>query len=351
MISDENDVAGMPRLQLLLPGLLGVAAPEPNSEIVPKVSALEALLARAEHGSLAERGFEPLLFSLLGTEIPSDSDLPIAAVTRVLDLGLVDNGWWIRADPVHLSPHRDQLILTDSHALDLSQDEANRLAAEIAEVYAPDGWAFKAPRPSRWYFKPPRTPKVMTTPLSDVVGRDIHPYLPRGSEAKAWHTILNEIQILLHTAKVNEERERDGKLPVNSLWFWGGGRLPRVRSVGWSGLWSTEPVSLALARLTETPTQSTPINLNEWLGNATRPGPHLVVLDHLRAATSYRDTDTWAHAIEELERTWFEPLLLALKDRRLESAALLTDSGQAFYLTSRSARRWWRRRKSLVSYR
>ncbi len=338
-------------LQLLVPGLLGVVAADPGAYDLPRLPAVEALLARAERQALPLRGFEALLFSVFGAEIPAEGDLPIAAVTRVLDLGVVDNGWWLRADPVHLSPRRDQLILTDSYALDLSQDEANRLAAEISEIYAPDGWMLKAPRPSRWYLKPPRAPKVMTTPLPDVVGRDIHPYLPRGPEAKTWHTTLNEMQILLHTAKVNDEREQAGRMPANSLWFWGGGRLPRIQPVAWGGLWSTEPVSLGLARLTETPSQSVPGGFAEWQRHVDRAGAHLVVLDALRPAVLYRDVELWSQTMTELEHTWFEPLFAALKARTIKSVTILTDTGQSFQLTPGRARRWWRRGKTPTSYR
>ena len=347
----SGTVADVSPLQLLLPGLLGIQGSESEPQEPPRLPALETLLTRAERQSLPVRGLESLLFSLFGAEIPDDADLPVAAVTRVLDLGVVDSGWWIRADPVHLNPQRDQLILSDSYALDLTQEEANRLAAEISEVYAPDGWTVKAPRPSRWYIKPSHTPKVTTTPLPEVVGRDIHPYLPRGSEAKAWHTILNEIQIVLHTSKVNEQREHAGKLPVNSLWFWGGGRMPRIQSVGWGGLWSTEPVSLTLARLAELPTQSTPANFNEWQQQVPGPQAQLVVLDALRAPVLYRNADSWASLMEQLERDWFAPLLEALCERRLESAVLLTDNGSSFRITSRQARRWWRFKKSFSTFR
>src|SRR5687767_4981227 len=102
--------ADTPQLQLLLAGLFGVQGPESEPQKPPQLPALETLLTRAERQALPVRGLEPLLFSLFGAEIPVDADLPVAAVTRVLDLGIVDNGWWIRADPVHLSPQRDQLI-------------------------------------------------------------------------------------------------------------------------------------------------------------------------------------------------------------------------------------------------
>jgi hypothetical protein len=339
-----------PQLCLLVAGLFGPPSP-PEEGALPALPALETLLARAEPQPARGRGLEPLLFSLFNVDTPEDGDLPVAAVTRVLDLGVVDNGWWLRADPVHLRPERDRLILADSHALDLTQDEAHRLVAEILEVYSADGWTLKAPRASRWYLKPARAPKMVTTPLPDAVGRDIHPYLPQGKDGKAWHTVLNEVQILLHTAKVNDERERRGKLPVNSLWFWGGGRLPRLRPVSWSCLWSAEPVSLALARLAETPSRALPTGLDDWRRQADRGGEHLVVLDEMRRPAQYGDAEAWRTAVESFERDWIAPLLPALRRRTLAKVTLLTDTGRCFYLTPKLARRWWRRRRPLAYYR
>jgi hypothetical protein len=337
-------------LYLLIPGLFGLPRNDLQMQQPARLPALEALLARAERRPEPIRGLETTLFTLFGAETPDEGDLPVAAVTRVLDLGVVDNGWWLRADPVHLAPRRDQLVLSDNHALDLTQDETNGLVAEIMEVYEQDGWMLKAPRPSRWYLKPPRAPKITTTALADVVGSDIHPYLPRGAEAKAWHTTLNELQILLHTAKVNDAREHAGKLAVNSVWFWGGGRLPRLEPTRWKGLWSTEPVSLSLARLSETPSQSTPHDFKEWLRQRTQSGAHMVVLDMLRPAALYRDAVDWMQLMQQLDRHWFEPLFDGLKRRAIPSATLITDTGQSFTIDSRMARRWWRRRHPLAVY-
>jgi hypothetical protein len=338
-------------LHLVVPGLFGGSGSGAEPQPTSRHPELEGLLARAQVAHDEGRSFEALLFALMGAEVDEQEDLPVAAVTRVLDLGVVDNGWWMRADPIHLAPRRDQLIASDSYALDITQAEAAPLAAEIMETYIADGWTLKAPRPSRWYLKPPRTPRITTTALPEIVGRDIHPYLPRGSEAKAWHTILNEIQILLHTARVNELRERAGKLAVNSLWFWGGGRLPTIKAKGWSSLWSVEPVSLGLARLSEVPSQSLPHSFDEWQRAAAREGSHLVVLDVLRPAALYRDLLHWSQAMQQLEQDWFAPLWRSLKRRELDSVTLLGDAGVSFHVDSSMARRWWKRRKPLASYR
>jgi hypothetical protein len=178
----------------------------------------------------------------------------------------------------------------------------------------------------------------------------VHPFLPSGPDGKAWHTTLNEIQILLHTMNVNAEREKTGKLPVNSLWFWGGGRMPRIQPVSWTQVWSKEPVSLSLARLSGTPCQTTPDRFEDWQQLADRSGEHLVVLDDVRYAALYGDLPEWSKAMQRLERDWLLPLLQALKSNAISSATLVTDAGMEFSITSRQARRWWRFRLPLANY-
>lgn len=336
-------------ITILIPGLLGPVGG--SAECSPTVPVLETLIGRSDYREARPAvEFEQQVFSLFGLSAPVDSDLPVAAVTRALDLGVIDTGWWLRADPVHLRPERDRLILLDTQVVPLNRDEASRLTGEVMEAYDGDGWLLKSPRPGRWYLKPPRAPRIVTTPLPRVVGKDIHPYLPQGKDGKAWHTILNEIQILLHTAAVNSEREQRGELPINSLWFWGGGRLPRISQVEWAHVFAEEPVSLALARLSEVPSSARPTNFTDWLRQAQRPGAHLVVLDQARATVQYRQEREWMTFVERLEREWMTPLWYSLKARELDELVIYTDVG-TYRIGQRQIRRWWRRRRPLASFR
>jgi hypothetical protein len=294
---------------------------------------------------------ETQLFALFGVESAAGADLPVAAVTRALDLGVIDKGWWLRADPVHLRPARDRLILLDTEVVSLTRDEATRLAAELLETYEQDGWLLKAPRPGRWYLKPAHPPKITTTPLPQVIGKDIHALLPQGKDGKAWHTILNEMQILLHTAAVNVEREQRGELPINSLWFWGGGQLPNISAVPWAAVHSEEPVSLALARLAEVSSAAAPATFADWQRQASQAGAHLVVLDQARAASQYGERERWKDFAERFERDWAKPILAAVKSGAIGAFTLYTDSGTCFRLSRSQARRWWRRRQPLATYR
>lgn len=336
------------RLTLLVPGLFGPDT-EPGGA-ARRWMALETLLARSDRSTSPAASFEAQLFGLFGVTRPADGDWPVAAVTRIVDAGVVDKDWWMRADPVHLQASANGLILTDAAALKLTPQDANALVAELMEVFTADGWLFKAAHAERWYLRPLSPPTIQTHALPEVIGCDIHAFLPRGPDAKAWHTIMNEIQILLHTSGVNQAREARGELPINSLWFWGAGRLPQLGRSDWAQVWSNEPLSLGLARLAVIPGAMAPSTATDWLATADRAGEHLVVLDQARRPAIRGDIAAWSDALREINDHWLEPALQALKQGALARITLLTD-GAAFTLSVRGLRRWWRRRRSLAHYR
>ncbi len=335
------------QLVLLVPGLLGWAEEDGNNR---RFAALETLLARADRVTQVATGFEARLFGLFGVPRPADGDWPVAAVTRIVDAGVVDKDWWMRADPVHLHASANGLILTGATELKLTTQDANALVAELMEIFTADGWLFKAAHAARWYLRPLAPPAIQTHALPDVIGRDIHPFLPYGPDAKAWHTIMNEIQILLHTSNVNQAREARGELPINSLWFWGAGRLPQIGRSDWAHVWSNEPLGLGLARLADIPGAKTPATAADWLSIAAQGGVHLVVLEQARRAVIYGDAAAWGDGLQDINDRWLEPALQALKKGALARLTLHTD-GAAFTLTARGLRRWWRRRRSLEHYR
>lgn len=333
------------RLALLVPGLFGPAGEQGGER---RFAALETLLARADRREHAVAGFEARLFDLFGVTRPPNGDWPVAAVTRIVDAGVVDNDWWMRADPVHLHATASGLILTDAAELKLTLQEASELVAELMEVFTADGWLFKAAHPQRWYLRPLTPPEIRTHALPDIIGRDIHSYLPYGADAKAWHTILNEIQILLHTSNVNQAREARGELPVNSLWFWGAGRLPQLGRTDWTRVWSDEPLGLGLARLAGIPGATASDAPARWLQAA---GSQLVILDQARRPAGYGNEAAWVDWIHDINERWIAPALQALKLNAIQQLTLYTDSGAEFTLRSRTLRRWWRRRQPLGHYR
>ncbi|VAX04301.1 hypothetical protein MNBD_GAMMA20-677 [hydrothermal vent metagenome] len=332
-------------LTLLVPAL----RPHVDYGVLPeRLPALETLLGRADRFDTGQYGLEASLFALFAVKVDAEHDLPVASVTYTADTGRPPEGACLRADPVHLMPDRDQLVLLDSASLNLQAAEAQRLIAELNAVYAEGGWRFEAPSVNRWYLLLPQRPQLKTWPLSAVNGQPIGQCLPGGEQGKIWHGIMNEIQMLLHTCSVNRQRETEGRLAVSSLWFWGGGKLPAVPTPRWRQVWSRDPVASGLARLAGVAHGPLPADAQAWLSQVGGDGEHLLVLDSLDSALQQQGGEAWWAALQTFEQHWVEPLLAALRSRQIDSLQLDDGAGTVYRLTRRGLRRWWRRRRPLM---
>ncbi len=332
-------------LTLLVPALRPHAD---CGELPERLPALETLLSRADYRRSGQAGLEARLFALFDVPTEAGQDLPVASVTYTADTGRPPEGACLRADPVHLLPDRDQLVLLDAASLDLREAEVQRLIAELNAVYAEDGWCFEAPSVDRWYLHLPQRPHLKTWPLSAVNGQPIGQRLPGGEQGKVWHGIMNEIQMLLHTSSVNLQREAEGRLTVSSLWFWGGGELPAVPAPRWTQVWSSDPVASGLARLAGVAHGPVPEDASAWLLQVGEDSKHLLVLDSLDSALQQQGGEAWWAALQTFEQQWVEPLLAALRGKQLDSLQLDDGAGTVYQLTRRGLRRWWRRRVPLA---
>ncbi len=175
-----------------------------------------------------------------------ESDFALAPLHYLGMTGRDPDGYCLFAYPVHLHARREQLILMTGGEFELSEDEASDLIALLQEYYPQ--WRFERTGDGMWFVITGETPDIETTALRTVLGEDINDHLPRGADAMAWLSTMNELQMILFDSKTNREREAAGRPPVNSLWFWGGGRLPEIRVEGWRRVATNDPVALALGR-------------------------------------------------------------------------------------------------------
>ncbi len=341
------------RCTLVLPGLLDLPPAERESVFaqVGHLSELECFFSRAQKHRFSGASFEAVLFTLFDAVIPTNVDLPVAAVGYVGDTGQSATGWCLRADPVQLIPDRDQLVLMGPESLSLSQVEADLLVADLNAQFAQDGWHIEAATPTRWYLHHPDAPKLRTYDLAQVRGRAIGEYLPSGVDGKQWHRLMNEVQMVLHISAANQQRQTVGQPPVSSLWFWGGGETPEIPSDNtgsqWSQVWSNEPVSQGLVALSNTAHKGLPENAATWLSAALSSGEHLLVLDDLLRCWQNREMESWAQWVRVFNREWMLPLLSALGRNEIDELTLYTCNSNKFTLSRTGLRRWWRRKKSL----
>ena len=278
------------RLSLVIPGLFGPAAIKkmPEAWRVLELPALETLLSRAARGGASGTNLERTLFALFKAAVGADDDAPVAAVTRQWDAKDADGHWWLRADPVHLRADRDRIVLLGNTVLTISAEECAQLAAELNRHFGAEGWKLDAANAMRWYLRFESDPGIRTEAMPDAVGQDILHHMPRGPAEHRWRGLLNEAQMVLHASAVNRAREAQGLPPVNSLWFWGGGRLPQVPRGAWSHVWGNDALTQGLAALAGAPCATLPDGAADWLEDGT-PGEHLAVMDTLREKRALED--------------------------------------------------------------
>jgi hypothetical protein len=329
------------RLDLLVPGLFGPVPLPP--EDLPAVPALARLLGRADRSDTPVADPLTALASRFGIRAAPGGDLPSAPYCRLADdPGTDPSGYWMHADPVHLRPDRDQLLLFDARHLGLGQTEADRLTAELNAHFAPDGLRFEAPIPDRWYLRLESPPRVRTSPLHAVAGRGLGPFLPSGEDGPAWIRLLNEAQMLLHHSEVNRAREREGRPAVSGIWPWGGGRAQAQRpEAGYEAVHGGHPFLVGLAQAAGIPVRAMADGADAPIPRQPREA-RLVFWDALWPAVLDADAGVWSRELVRLDRL-VQVLLAGLRDGRVGRVDLDACDGGLFRLTPMALRRFWRR--------
>ena len=331
------------RLTLLMPRLL------PQAPSLPRFPAIETLLARGRREHIAAHGLEATLCALCGVQAAADADLPLAAIARRGEGAQADGDVWLRADPVHLRADLDHLLLYPLPPQAINADDAESLRTDVARAFSDQGWCLEAAAPDRWYLRVAHAPAIRTHALSEVAGRNILRFLPEGGDAPAWRGYLNEIQMLLHAHPVNQARDAAGLPTVNSLWFWGVGRLPRQLTPRFDSVWADNVTARGLACLADAGNRSLPTSAEQWQVSAGA-GEHLVVIDNDEITPGLRDLDDYISLLEWVEEHWIVALLRAVHRGRLHTLTLCFDDGRCWHTRQRDLWRVWRRPRALTDY-
>lgn len=331
-------------LHLLVPGLLG-PMPTLNQAGAPlDFKLLERLLARAHRVAHPGHDLESVLFRLFGISADDDRNLPTAAYRRLGDGAAADERYWLQLTPVYLRPDQDRLLLFDVEDLDLTLDEANELAQLFNSHFAEEGWQAEVGHPHRWYLPLASAPALKTYELSDVFGRNMDLFLPEGEEGIRWHGVLNEIQMLFYAADLNARREQAGKGPINGLWLSGGGQLAGQPRTSLTILYGNSPLLCGLASVAGKPVEPLPDRVEVLLDSTG--GELLVCYDRLQRPVLCADPYDWSEQINQFER-WIEPLVDAVRDKRLDLLQLYTCNGQKYRIDRSALRRFWKRPQPL----
>lgn len=177
-----------------------------------------------------------------------DANLPAASITREFLVGDAADTCWLSADPAWVQPDMTGARLLACGQLQLDMAEALALAEPLLPVFAEAGMQLLVSTPDRWHVQ---LPPGLVLPKFDApeqaLGEDLSQHLPAGAEGRQWRILLNDIQVLLHQHPLNAQRRARGLAPVNSLWLWGGGRLPKPMRSALDGVISDDLLLCALA--------------------------------------------------------------------------------------------------------
>lgn len=198
---------------------------------------LQQLLARLAPSPLLDDGehalsmpHEHVLADALG--LPGTDGLRPWAAWQVLQAGSDPgpHGWaWIT--PCHWRLGTDHGVMHHPQDLRLDAEESRALLQAMQPYFEQDGLSLQYDSPTRWLARGPLFAGLPTASLDRVIGRVLGPWMPRGDASRPLRRLQQEMQMLLYTHAVNEERTRGGLLPVNSFWASGSGTLDGQQGV------------------------------------------------------------------------------------------------------------------------
>ena len=127
---------------------------------------------------------------------------------------------WAFVTPCHWAMGREHATLTDPATLDLTEEQSRTLLAAMQPYFATEGITLHYLQAIRWLAEGEVFRNLPTASIDRVLGRNVDRWLPN---SKAMKLLQNEMQMLLYTHPVNDDRAANGQRSVNSFWLSGSG--------------------------------------------------------------------------------------------------------------------------------
>lgn len=193
---------------------------------LPSLSRLLARLSPAERLGDDEWSLTPpherALAAALGLR-GVDGCLPWAARQAALDGIAVGGEPWGLLTPAHWQLGAEQVSLVDPAELALDEAASRALLKVARGPFESEGWRVAWGAPLRWYVSHPGLRDLPCAALDRVIGRSVDAWMPPDPRIALVRRLQSEVQMLLYHEPLNELREANGALPVNSFWLSGCG--------------------------------------------------------------------------------------------------------------------------------
>ena len=307
-------------ITIVLPGLARIVGQQLNIGSLPATLSKMINKARFQADST---GLARLLFNHFSQTPLTDSDLPIVSLMNA-------EQQLIKADPCYLHPDRDRLLLFADN-LDITKQESSALIAEIQPLLEEFNGTLHALDSESWVLALAKMPALSFTALPEVNGKGVDNNLPQGDEQRSWIRLWNEIQMQLYNAEVNQQRISVGKLPINSVWFWGAGNF-----IAKENPWiQVQGKHLLLKQLAE----QSGIELNQdedWSTISSNVGKQLWVLDEFDLEAD------WQRQLQQFDQHSLQGLWQQLKKTNISKVTLQIPEYGQYQLTTFDTWKFWK---------
>lgn len=204
------------------------AAKTPNMDQLAKTSSI-GLAATVPDGF--PPGSDVANLSVFGYD-PADcytGRSPLEAASMGVELGPNDVAF--RLNFVWLEAHFGKMYMGDFSAGHIATEDASQLIATLQEELGDDEFTFYPGVSYRHLlvWKNGRD-QLQFTPPHDITTYSIEDHLPKGDGADLLLNLTNAAQMVLAHHPVNQQRTERGELPANSIWLWGHGRKPKMKT-------------------------------------------------------------------------------------------------------------------------
>lgn len=192
-------------------------------------------------GPSVRGGEEELLSALAALGLPPPAS-GLAALRLWGQTGEQPRDWLAAADPVYLEPQRDRLSVHALGLADVPHTDLRPLFEHLQATVADDRpYAFELVD-GLGYFRSPEPVATAAMSAANVPGEVLGDAMVAGEGTGAHDALQSEVQMSLYDAEVNRRRSESGLVPVNGVWFWGGGRAARPAPRTLPVLYGSDPL-------------------------------------------------------------------------------------------------------------
>ena len=135
---------------------------------------------------------------------------------------------WAVVTLCHWEVAIDQVVLDDPAGIVIDAAESLTLLEAARPFFQEDGISLRPSNvPGRWLARGELFRTLATASPDRAANQPISEWAPLTDALKPVRKLQNEMQMLLYTQRVNDERTARGVQPINSFWLSGTGALPK----------------------------------------------------------------------------------------------------------------------------